>query len=562
MRRHDPWRTTSANLLLAGGCLVFGGRSASAQVAAPSPPAPSLPSTEDSSLASTPATPSTDATAVAPSSREAQLEERVRRLEAMIANMQANPANAAAQPGTNAVPGSAGAATGRDDPNRAVPGASNPNATYSRATGALAPGQGTPAVPAPSDKYNMPAKAYNFPMKARFGPGFEFRTDDDEYILQFHNLTQIDYRGYEQGGQQPVKDTFAFPRQWFMFSGRLQKPYEYFVSLQNAFDSVSLLDAFGNIHFDDRVQFKFGRYKTPFTYEFYALPIQGLIQPERSLFFNNFGLNRQVGATVWGQLFEKRVDYAASILNTVRNGFLDTNDGKDVTGFVNWRPFLTDEGSIFQLLNIGGSVLAGEGINASNPQTLRTTVATSGNSILGVPFLTFNNNAREAGLRAFWDLHAALYYQQLSLIGEWQSGSQQYALANNLAQRTRVPVESFYVQAGYFLTGETVSGRNVVNPIKNFDLRPDHFGLGAFELVGRYNYLTIGQQVFNGGFADSNTGTRNVYQTNAGFNWYWTQNVKWVFDWQHAEYGNSVAFAPGRNQKTSDLFLVRFQLFF
>ncbi len=561
MKRPHPWRTSARGLLLAGGSLIVGGVTASAQATLPTPPAPSLPAAENTA-------PSSITVSEVPTAREAQLEERVRRLEAMISNMQpgtatpADTSSAATQPGTNAVPGTAGTATGRDGPNRAVPGTSNPNATYPRSSGPLAPGQGTPAIPAPSDKRNMPAKAYNFPLKARFGPGFEFRTDDDEYVLQFHNLTQVEFRGYEQGGQQPVKDTFAIPRQWFMFSGRLTKPFEYFVSFQDAFDTILPLDIFGNIHYDDRIQFKFGRYKTPFTYEFYALPIQGLIQPERSLFFNNFGLNREIGATVWGQLFKKKVDYAASILNTVRNGNLDTNDGKDLNAFVNWRPFLEDEGSPFQFLNVGGSVLAGEGINPSNPLSLRTAVATSGNSIIGVPFLAFNSNAREAGLRALWDAHAALYVNHLSLVAEWQSGTQQYALANNLSQRTRVPIDSFYVQAGYFVTGETVGFRNVVNPIKNFDIRPDHFGTGAIELTARYNYLGIGPQVFAGGFADPNQWSRSLYTTDLGVNWYWSQNIKWYFDWQHSEFGTPVTFAPGREQKTSDLFMARFQIFF
>ena len=132
-------------------------------------------------------------------------------------------------------------------------------------------------------------------MTGKFGPGFEFKTADDEFVLQFHDLTQIEFRGYQQGGQNPTHDTFALPRQWWMFSGRITKPWEYFLSFQNGFDTFSGLDMFLNAHYDDRIQIKMGRFKTPFTYEFYTEPIQGLIQPERSLFFNNFALNRSVG---------------------------------------------------------------------------------------------------------------------------------------------------------------------------------------------------------------------------------------------------------------------------
>ena len=537
MERPHPWRISAAYLLMAGGCILCGGLSASAQATLPGLPAPTPP----------PASLSNEAIAEAATSREAQLEERVRRLEALIAAQQAKtpaastPAASAPAPATGPLPASM---------------------NYPHATGPPTALSSPPPVPPPSTKFNMPPDFFNFPLKARFGQGFEFRSADDEFVLQFHDLTQIDYRGYTQGGQQPVKDTFAVPRQWFIFSGRLGKPYEYFVSVQDAYDTILPLDVFGNIHYDDRLQLKVGRFKSPFTYEFYAIGPQAFIQPETSLFFNNFGLNRQVGAMAWGQLFAKKVDYSAAIMNTVRNGNLDVNDGKDFVGYLNYRPFLMDEGSPLQFLNFGGSVLAGEGVNPSNPQTLRTSVATSGNPILGTSFLTFNNNAREAGLRAFYDLHVALYSNHLSLIAEWEGGSQQYALANNLSQRTRVPVEGFYVQAGYFITGETVSSRGVVNPVRNFDLRPDHLGPGAIELTTRYNYMTLGQQVFSGGFADPNTGTRNLNMTDVGVNWYWTQNIKWVFDWQHVEFGSPVAFAPGRFQSTSDMFTARFQVFF
>jgi phosphate-selective porin OprO/OprP len=100
-------------------------------------------------------------------------------------------------------------------------------------------------------------------------------TQDDEYQFQVHNLTQIEFRVHQQGGQDPVRDTFAIPRSGSSLSGRLTKPYEYFVATSFGFDSFNVLDCFLNVHYDDRIQLKLGRYKTPFTYEFYALPING-----------------------------------------------------------------------------------------------------------------------------------------------------------------------------------------------------------------------------------------------------------------------------------------------
>ncbi|MGP0068426.1 MAG: hypothetical protein ACLQGP_33110 [Isosphaeraceae bacterium] len=141
-------------------------------------------------------------------------------------------------------------------------------------------------------------------------------------------------RGYLQGGQDPVHDSFGLPRQWFMFSGHVTKELGYFVSIQNGFDTVSGLDMFLDLNYDRRLQFRKGRFKTPFTYEFFIEPIQGLITPERSMFFNNFGQNRDVGVMAYGQLFNgpnfdqvSKFQYAAGIFNGNRNGFLANQDG-------------------------------------------------------------------------------------------------------------------------------------------------------------------------------------------------------------------------------------------
>ena len=50
--------------------------------------------------------------------------------------------------------------------------------------------------------------------------------------------------------------------------------------------------------------------------------------------------------------------------------------------------------------------------------------------MIGVPFLTFNNNVVVYGPRNLWSLHTAYYYGRLMLLGEWQSGFQDYALRN------------------------------------------------------------------------------------------------------------------------------------
>ncbi len=108
-------------------------------------------------------------------------------------------------------------------------------------------------------------------------PGFEIKSTDDEYFFQFHNLSQFDYRGYLQGGQDPTHSTFAIPPVVHVQRSDHLGPMATSSSLQNGLDTVLLLDAFLDIDYDPRLQLRIGRYKTPFTYEFYVEPVQGLM---------------------------------------------------------------------------------------------------------------------------------------------------------------------------------------------------------------------------------------------------------------------------------------------
>ncbi|MDR3636691.1 MAG: porin [Isosphaeraceae bacterium] len=504
--------------------------------------------------------------------REQQLEARIQQLESMVNQLsgQVQQINTAAAAGS--APSAAAIAEGparagtADGGGLSTPGgmSSGAPALPSRSGGLNAPGQSLPPNPSVSSRFDSPATLENHPGKVNFGPGFQIRTDDEEFIFQFHDLTQFEYRGYEQGGQTTVKDGFLFPRQWFMFSGRISKPIGYFLSLAEGFDTTNILDVFVDFNMSPKFSIRAGRYKTPFTYEFLVEPIQGLIIPERSLFFNNFGQNRDLGVMAYGRLFDNKFDYAAGIFNGTRNGFVPINDSKSISAFMNYRPFADEEETLLENFNIGGSVFAAQGLgqNLPVPPTLRTTVATSGNSVVGIPFLTYNNNVRESGSRAFWDLHMAYFYQSLAIISEWQSGYQDYSISGSPQNRTHLPVESWYIQAGYLLTGETRSSVGIVKPLHPFDITGKTPGLGAWEVVGRYDYLGMGNQVFTNGLADRNDYTNSLYMTDIGFNWHMTQYVKFYFDWQHAVFGEPVLFAPDRRQKTSDMFMLRMQLYY
>ena len=120
----------------------------------------------------------------------------------------------------------------------------------------------------------------------------------------------------------------------------------------------------------------------------------------------------------WGELFDRRVEYAVGSFDGARNSYSATHNGQNVMAFLNYRPFLKTD-SPLQNLNIGGSLDYGYQNNPLTPAVLRTSAqvssstltSTGGTNTGNVPFLAFNNNVKELGVREQWDLPLRLLLQ-------------------------------------------------------------------------------------------------------------------------------------------------------
>ena len=239
--------------------------------------------------------------------------------------------------------------------------------------------------------------------------------------------------------------------------------------------------------------------------------------------------------------------------NTQRNSFQPFDNRQDVMAFLNFKPFYNrEEGFLLRDLQFGGSVDAGNENQSPMPAALRTNSAPSGAAVdstaagnaATLPFLAFNPGVLERGGRALWELHAAYYYGGLSLLGAWQGGHESYALAAN-GPPTRIPIDGWFVQAGYILTGETIRDRTLIDPLRPFDLRRGRFGLGAFELTARYSELDLDSRVFTAGLADPTLWTNRAQLIDVGCNWYLNKFVKVYFDWEHAIFASPVFSSSG-----------------
>jgi phosphate-selective porin OprO and OprP len=400
--------------------------------------------------------------------------------------------------------------------------------------------------------------------------GIGWSTQDDEFSFGVRAMTELDARVYSRPTPGAASSGFYNPRTRIYFEGHLTKPVQYEFSFQNTFDTVGLLDAYLNFNYDPRFQIRIGRYKTPFTYEWYRVHIWDTLAPERSLFATNYEGQRRFGLMAWGVLFDQCLEYAVGTFNTQRNTYQPFDNRQDVMAFLNFKPFYNRrEGFFLRDLQFGGSVDAGSENQSPVPAALRTNGApstsaadsTSASNAATVPFLSFNSGVRERGTRALWELHAAYYFRGLSFLAAWQGGTESYA-KGAAGPTVGVPIHGWFVQAGYIVTGETIRDRTLIDPLRPFDLRCGRFGLGAFEPTARYSELDLDPRVFTAGLADPTLWTNRAQLIDVGCNWYLSKFVKVYFGWEHAIFATPVFSSNGRPQKSSDLFWTRAQFYF
>ena len=402
--------------------------------------------------------------------------------------------------------------------------------------------------------------------------GFGLSTEDDEFTLDIRAMTQLDARIYQQQNQFPVSSGFYNPRTRIYFEGHLTKPIQYEFSFQNTFDNVDLLDAYLNFNYDPRFQLRIGRYKTPFTYEWYRIHVWHLLAPERSLFANNYEGNRRFGLMGWGSMFDQRLEYAVGTFNSQRNSYQPFDNLQDVMAFLNFKPFYNrEEGFLLRDLQVGGSVDAGHENQSTVPAVLRTNSAPSAAGVdssaaansATLPFLAFNPGVLRAGSPGALGAARGLLLRRADAAGGVAERLRELRHGQT-GSPTRIPIGGWFAQAGYILTGETIRDRTLIEPLRPFDLRHGRFGLGAFEVTARYSELDLNRRVFTAGLADPNLWTNHTQMIDVGFNWYLNKFVKIYFDWEHAMFGNPVVFNTnnGRRSSISDLYWLRFQFYF
>ncbi|MBS0261872.1 MAG: porin [Planctomycetes bacterium] len=405
------------------------------------------------------------------------------------------------------------------------------------------------------------------PLRGKFDEGFELESFDHQFQLRLRALTQIDGKFFLPTDQEPARSGIYIPRFRAYFEGQLTDLYQYELSLQRSVEGTfDVLDANVNFVPSEGFQVRVGRALVPYSYAWYDHLEQFYITPERGLFPLNFGLARQAGVFVHGKIYEKRLQYAFGGTCGQLSGLADNNTTRDGVAYINLRPFLyTEQYSLLQYLDIGGSISVGRQVYGSMPLPIRTSIQTSENDeaaqAASSVILEYNKPVVAQGDRLQGALHTALYSGPVSFEAECYAARFGMAVFPG-APTVELPVLGYDITVASFVTGETVKDRETVTPLRSVTRRGT--GVGAIEPFARYSRIKLGNQVFAAGLANANDWTNNAGITDIGVNWYLNRYIRVTFDWQHSMYASPVLLNVEKDQHSlsNDLFWLRCQLYF
>ncbi|MEW4567735.1 porin [Tautonia sp. JC769] len=383
---------------------------------------------------------------------------------------------------------------------------------------------------------------YNFA-----GGFFQFSDEDGEFVLNVQNIITADGTFYDRQNAPTEWKGFNIPYQRLYLYGNITKNWEYQVSEQTSLGDISLLDLIVNVHYDDRLMVKFGRFLAPFYYQDYAtFPM--LVPAISYSPLSQFSAQRQPGVMAWGKLLQNRLQYQSGVFTGIPAGFVDLDDNVDFISSLTVTPFMATEMEDLQNLGFGVSTQVGwqnymldafdvpTVIAGTNVPNLNRQYVTASN----VPFFSYRDDVRALGERIRVAPHL-FYYGRFSFLGEYVYQSRE--LASPAARGTSIQ-HGFYVTGSYFLTGERYTGDGTggfptIMPNRPFNPSNNEYGIGAHELGFQYSLLNVDQNDIRRGFADPEWATR-LNEVMLAYNWWPNKYVRLSVNWVHDEFNRPI----------------------
>ncbi len=468
--------------------------------------------------------------------------------------------------------------------------------------------------------------------------GFGLESADGKNVIKLRGLLQADYRSFQQGandvrgrsngragnldgdGFHEANDTGLLRRVRPTIEGTVLGKYDYRFTPDFGNGNSVIVDAYLDARLDPAFKLRAGKYK-PFV-GLERLQGGGDIKfVERSYVTNAILPNRDVGISLYGDIFGEKLNYAFGINNGVVDGGnissgSEFEGNKEFTARLFATPF-KDETNALAGLGFG---IAGTTTNIDGEKNLNFTDSSAADATRnGLPsyvtngqqtFFRYGGGIVADGSRTRIAPQANWYYGPFGLITEYARVSQDVSKAvggspaaggglpagfNGVLENTdrKLKHDAWQIAGSYLITGEDASFKGV-KPKNDFDL--DKGGWGAWELVARYSEINLDEDTFKnangvnsgefGGtataaqaaglaYSDLSRSAKSAKSWTAGVNWYLNQNAKIQLNYEHTSFDggdlaeglpqatNANASASNvRDRESEEAILARLQLAF
>jgi phosphate-selective porin OprO and OprP len=394
--------------------------------------------------------------------------------------------------------------------------------------------------------------------------GFSLASADNKNQLKLRGVMHVDGRFFESDDPEGLKDTWQATRVRPIVEGTLGGIYDFRFTPDFGQGRTVIQDAYITGRFNPAFQVTAGKFKSPVGLE--RLQSANDIRMVARGFPTQLAPNRDIGLQVAGGLLGDRLNYQVAYLNGSNDGGsseafadVDLNDDKEYAARVFAHPFGESESFALRGLGVGiaGTYTSQTGTTA---QPLLPVFRTPAQSTF-FRYRTGTTPTLADGERTRLAPQLYYYVGRFGLLGEYTTVSQEVSRTTT-AGRTdgTLDTSAWQVQASWFLTGEEESFRGF-KPNNVFSLADNTWG--AFELVARYQEIDPDDDAFVGGaasFADPASAARKATGYGLGLNWYLSENLKWVLNYDHTSFDGG---APaGADREDEDVFLTRFALGF
>jgi phosphate-selective porin OprO/OprP len=341
-----------------------------------------------------------------------------------------------------------------------------------------------------NDQEAAAARAKDAPaLTANAKDGFSIKSPDGSFALKIGGYFQADQRFFLNDNAKTLADTFLIRKARLALDGVAGRYYEFKFMPDFGGGAVTLLDAYADAHYWDGLRLRLGKFKAPVGLE-QLQPDTATAFIERSL-VAGFTPNRDVGAQLWGELWNGAASYAAGVFNGAVDGGSsdgDTADNKDFAARLFLLPFRNSEAALVKNLGIGVAGTQGQQRGTATAPALPS-YRTEGPQT----FYSYRSDVVADGKLTRVSPQAYWYAGGVGLLGEYIATSQDVKRATTTTTTATLGQRAWQVTASYVLTGESASYKGV-KPRHAFD--PKNGGWGAWEIAGRYSQAAVDKDAF------------------------------------------------------------------